>query len=99
MRIVPLNDTVVIRPLDAPNKTEGGILLPENRDKDRATKGVVIEVGPGKREEGGEFVATSVKKGMLVAFHGYPTGLEIEEDKVKYKLIPEKQIMAVLTEK
>lgn len=98
MRIVPLNDTVVIRPLDAPTKTEGGILLPGNVEKDRATKGEVIEVGPGKREDG-EFIKTSVKPGMLVAFHGYPTGLEIEVDKVKYKLIPEKQIMAVLAEK
>jgi chaperonin GroES len=99
MRIVPLNDTVVIKPEEAPDKTEGGILLPEKRDKDLATKGVVVAVGPGKREENGEFVKTSLKAGMVVAFHGYPTGLWLEEDKVKYKLIPEKQVMAVLAGK
>lgn len=98
MRIVPLNDTVVIKPEDAPDKTDGGILLPGTRDKDLATKGVVMAIGPGKREDG-EFVKTSLKVGMKVAFHGYPTGLWIEEDKVKYKLIPEKQVMAVIAER
>jgi chaperonin GroES len=98
MRIVPLNDTVVIKPEEAPDKTEGGLYLPGTRDKDLATKGVVMAIGPGKREDG-EFIKTSLKVGMKVAFHGYPTGLWIEEDKVKYKLIPEKQVMAVIAEK
>lgn len=98
MKIVPLNDVVVIRPLEAPDKTEGGILLPGTRDKDLATKGEVMAIGPGKREDG-EYIKTSLKPGMIVAFHGYPTGLWIEEDKVKYKLIPEKQVMAVIAEK
>ena len=101
MNIVPLNDVVVIKPLEADTVTAGGIVLPGNREKDRATKGEVMCAGPGKWEEGsfgveGKFIKTTMKPGMIVLFHGFPTGLEVEEDRVKYKLIPEKQIMAVV---
>lgn len=93
-----LNDTVMIKPDEAETVTKGGIVLPENRDKDRACTGVVIAVGPGRTEDG-KLIPMQTKKGDRVAFHTYPTGLKLEIDRVMYTLLPEKQIMAKLPPK
>ena len=93
MNIVPLADTIVIKTIQ--DKLSSIIVKPDTRDKDRATKGQVIAAGPGKREDG-EFIQTTVKKGDVVVFHSYPTGLNVKHEGAEYKLIPAKQIMAVL---
>jgi len=65
--IKPLDDRVVIEPLEAEEKTEGGIVLPDTA-KEKPIKGKVIAVGPGILLDDGKRAAMSLKKGDLVIF-------------------------------
>ncbi len=84
MNIVPVGERVLIKPLEAEEKTAGGIYLPES-EKEKSHKGVVEAVGSLKD--------VSLKKGDIVFFESY-AGSEITIDGKKYKLLNVKDVLA-----
>lgn len=95
MKIEPLYDKVVIKPLQEEEVTESGIVLPDTVDKEKPMQGEVVAVGPGKRLDNGETQPPSVKQGDKVLFTKYAPD-EIEIDKEEYLVIEEEKILGIL---
>ncbi len=92
MKIRPLDDRVVIEPLEAEERTAGGIVLPDAA-KEKPQRGRVISVGPGKLLDDGNRAAVNVAKGDEVLFGKY-SGSEVKVDNVEYKIMRETDILA-----
>lgn len=97
MKIEPLHDKVVIKPLTEEEVTASGIVLPDTVDKEKPEQGEVVAVGPGKRLENGDIAPMSVKEGDKVLFTKYaPDEVEIEDE--KFLVIDEDKILGVIKE-
>ena len=94
MHFRPLHDRVVVRRIEAEEKTSGGILLPDSA-KDRPTRGTVIAVGDGWMMESGSRSVLQVKAGDRVLFTSY-AGEQIEVDGEEYLLMSESEVLAVI---
>ncbi len=94
MKINPLDDRVVVEPLEAEEKSAGGILLPDTA-KQKPQRGRVLAVGPGKMNDKGERTALSVDKGDEVIYGRY-SGNDIEMDGREIKIMRESDILAKL---
>ena len=92
MAIRPLDDRVVIEPLEAEEKTQGGIVPPDSA-KEKPTKGKVISVGEGKLLDSGKRAALLVKKGDQVLYGKY-AGTEITVGGKDYLILKENDILA-----
>ncbi len=92
MSLKPLDDRVVIRPVDAEETTAGGIVLPDAA-KEKPQRGKVLAVGPGRLLDSGERVAISVVIGDEVLFSKYG-GTDIEVDGTEVKILRESDILA-----
>ncbi len=92
MAIRPLDDRVVVEPLEAEEKTEGGIVLPDTA-KEKPTKGKVISVGEGKLLDNGSRAKLLVKKGDQVLYGKY-AGSEITVGGKEYLILRESDILA-----
>ena len=88
----PLDDRVVVKPLEAEERTAGGIVLPDAA-KEKPQRGKVVAVGPGRLLDSGERVAVSVVVGDEVLFGKYG-GTEIEVDGEEVKILRESDILA-----
>jgi chaperonin GroES len=95
MKIKPLHDKVVIKPLTEEEVTASGIVLPQTVDREKPMQGEVIAVGPGKRLDNGELSPMSVKKGDTVLFTKYAPD-EVEIDGKDYLVIDEDKILATI---
>ena len=89
----PLADRVLVKPLEAEEKSAGGIILPE-KAQEKPREGTVIAVGPGKVNDKGERKAMTVKQGDVVVYSEYG-GTEIAYEGTDYLLIDEGSILAV----
>lgn len=94
MKLKPLGDHVVIRPLEAEEKTAGGILLPDTA-KEKSTKGEVVAVGSGKTLPNGRLVKPAVKEGDTVIYSKY-AGSEVKVDGKELKIVQETEILAII---
>lgn len=94
VKIQPLNDKVLVKPLDAEEVTASGIVLPQTV-AEKPMQGEVIAVGPGKLSEGGKRVPMSVKAGDTILFTKYSPD-EVEVDGQEYLVIEEEKILAVV---
>jgi chaperonin GroES len=90
----PLDDRVVVEPLEAEEKTSGGILLPDTA-KQKPQQGKVIAVGPGRLSEKGSRTAVGVKVGDTVLFGKY-SGSDVEVSGKELKILRESDILAKL---
>ncbi len=90
--IRPLDDRVVIEPMEAEEKTAGGILLPDTA-KEKPMKGKIIAVGEGKMLESGKRAELLVKKGDKVLYGKY-AGTEVAVDGKEYLVMRESDILA-----
>ena len=90
--IRPLEDRVVIEPMEAEEKTQGGIVLPDTA-KEKPMKGKIIAVGDGKMLESGKRAELLVKKGDKVLYGKY-AGTEITIDGKEYLVMRESDILA-----
>ncbi|MFM1873545.1 MAG: hypothetical protein RL398_2967 [Planctomycetota bacterium] len=88
----PLDDRVVLKVLDAEEKTAGGILLPDTA-KEKPQRGKVTAVGEGKLGKDGKRLALDVKKGDVVLFGKY-AGSDVKVDGQDYKILRESEILA-----
>jgi chaperonin GroES len=94
MNLKPLSNHVLIQPLEDEKTTKSGIVLPENASE-KPTKGKVVAVGPGKKDEKGQLILMSVKAGDTVLFKKYGPD-EIEMDGIKYLIGDEDDILAIV---
>jgi len=90
----PLEDRIVVKPLDPETKTASGIFLPET-SKEKPMQGKVISVGPGKLLENGTRLKPTVSKGDTVVFGKY-SGTEIEIKSVTHLIIRESELLGVI---
>jgi len=96
MKFRPLHDRVVVKRIDAEEKSAGGIIIPDTA-KEKPSQGEVIAVGPGGRDESGKLVPLDVQVGHRVLF-GKWSGTEVKIDGVEYLIMKESDIMGVLEE-
>ena len=94
MKFRPLHDRVVVRRLNAEEKTAGGIIIPDTA-KEKPMEGEVIAVGPGARTERGELVPLDVKAGDIVLF-GKWSGTEVKLDGEELLIMKESDVMGVI---
>ena len=96
MKFRPLHDRVVVKRIDAEEKSAGGIIIPDTA-KEKPSQGEIIAVGPGGRDESGKLVPLDVQVGNRVLF-GKWSGTEVKIDGVEYLIMKESDIMGVLEE-
>ena len=94
MKFRPLHDRVVVKRIDAEEKTAGGIIIPDTA-KEKPQTGEVIAVGPGGRDESGKLTPLDVKAGDHVLF-GKWSGTEVKLDGTDYLIMKESDIMGIL---
>jgi chaperonin GroES len=90
----PLHDRVVVRRIQADEKTKGGIIIPDTA-KEKPQEGEVIAVGPGGRDEAGKLIPIDVKSGDRVLF-GKWSGTEVKLDGEELLIMKESDIMGIL---
>ncbi len=96
MKFRPLHDRVVIKRIEAEEKSSGGIIIPDTA-KEKPQEGEVIAVGPGGRDESGKLIPIDVKVGDRVLF-GKWSGTEVKLEGVDYIIMKESDLMGVLME-
>src|SRR5688572_32799262 len=94
MKFRPLHDRVVVRRIDAEEKTKGGISIPDTA-KEKPQEGEVIAVGPGARDESGKVVPLDLSPGDRVLF-GKWSGSEVRIDGEDLLIMKESDIMGVI---
>ncbi|MBI4846829.1 MAG: co-chaperone GroES [Candidatus Omnitrophica bacterium] len=95
MKIKPLGDRVLVKVLDAKEKTEGGIYLPETA-KEKPQEAEVIAVGPGKTLESGKFQEPQVKVKDKILFGKYSGTTVTTKEGQEYLILREEDILAVI---
>jgi chaperonin GroES len=96
MKFRPLHDRVVVRRIDAEDKSAGGIIIPDTA-KEKPSQGEVIAVGPGGRDENGKLIPIDIQVGDRVLF-GKWSGTEVKIDGQELLIMKESDIMGVLDE-
>ena len=94
MQFRPLHDRVVVRRIDAEEKTKGGIIIPDTA-KEKPQEGEVIAAGPGARDESGKIVPLDVKAGDRILF-GKWSGTEVRIDGEDLLIMKESDIMGLV---
>ena len=97
MAIRPLDDRIVVRPLEAEEKSSGGILLPDSA-KEKPQRGAVVAVGDGRMTDKGERVSLSLTVGDEVIYGKY-SGTEIKWQGDEYKILRENEVLALIQKK
>ena len=92
LKVRPLDDRVVVEPLEAEEKTAGGILLPDTA-KQKPQRGRVLATGPGKLRDSGDRSAVSVHKGDEVLYGRY-AGNDIQVEGKELKILRESDVLA-----
>lgn len=95
VKLRPLDDRVVVEPMEAEQMTAGGIVLPDSA-KEKPQRGTVISIGPGKLMDSGERGSMSVAVGDEVIYGKY-SGTEIELNGTDVKILRESDILAKVT--
>jgi chaperonin GroES len=90
----PLHDRVVVKRIDAEEKTKGGIIIPDTA-KEKPQEGEVVAVGPGGRDEAGKLIPIDLKPGNRVLF-GKWSGTEVKIDGEDLLIMKESDIMGVI---
>jgi chaperonin GroES len=96
LKLKPLADRLVVKPLEGEEVTPSGIVLPETA-KEKPQKGEVLSVGPGARDEDGKRIAMDVRVGDKVLFAKY-AGTEIKVEADKLLILRESDILAIVEE-
>ncbi len=94
MKFRPLHDRVVVKRLEAEEKTIGGIIIPDTA-KEKPMQGEIIAAGPGARNEQGMIVALDVKAGDKILF-GKWSGTEVKIDGEELLIMKESDIMGII---
>ena len=90
----PLHDRIVVKRIEADEKTKGGIIIPDSA-QEKPSQGQVIAVGPGARDESGKLIPIDLKVGNKVLFSKW-SGTEVKLDGEELLIMKESDIMGVL---
>ena len=96
MHFRPLRDRVVVRRIEAEEKSAGGIIIPDTA-KEKPSQGEVIAVGPGGRDDSGKLIPIDLKVGDRVLF-GKWSGTEVKIDGEEFLIMKESDIMGIIDE-
>lgn len=96
LTLKPLGDRLVVKPLEEEEVTPGGIVLPETA-KEKPQKGEVLAVGPGSRDDEGQYIAMDVSIGDKVLYAKYG-GTEVKVNGDKLLILRESDILALIEE-
>ena len=96
LKFRPLHDRVVVRRIEADQKTKGGIIIPDTV-KEKPSEGEIVAVGPGGRDEAGKLIPIDLKAGDRVLF-GKWSGTEVKIDGEDLLIMKESDVMGVLEE-
>ena len=94
MKLRPLHDRVLVEPLDAEEKTAGGIIIPDTA-KEKPMEGMIVAVGNGARSEDGKVTALDVKSGDRILY-GKWSGTEVKIDGKDLLIMKESDIMGII---
>ena len=94
MKFRPLHDRVVVKRIEAEDKTTGGVIIPDTA-KEKPSQGEIIAVGPGGRDEAGRVIPIDLKVGDRVLF-GKWSGTEVKIDNAELLIMKESDIMGVV---
>ena len=94
MKFRPLHDRIVVKRIDAEEKTAGGIIIPDTA-KEKPQEGKVVAVGNGKMNEDGKRVALDVQAGDRILFGKY-SGSEVNLEDTEYVIMREEDVLAIL---
>lgn len=94
MKIKPLADRVVVRPLEAEEKTKGGLYVPDTA-KERPQQGEIVAVGPGRITDEGKKIPIEIKVGDRILYGKY-SGTEVTYDGIEYLIMRESDIFAII---
>ena len=94
MNFRPLHDRVVVRRLEAEEKTAGGIIIPDTA-KEKPMEGEIVAAGPGARDEAGKLIPLDVKAGDRILF-GKWSGTEVKLDGEELLIMKESDIMGII---
>ncbi len=94
LKVKPLDDRVVVKPVEAEEVTAGGIVLPDTA-REKPQKGTVVAVGPGKLLDSGKRHAPAVKKGDVVLYGKY-SGSDFKLDGDEYKILHETDLLGIV---
>ncbi|MCF7894929.1 MAG: co-chaperone GroES [Candidatus Omnitrophica bacterium] len=95
MKVKPLGDRILIKQVDAEEKTAGGIVIPDTA-KEKPQQAEVVAVGEGKKKEDGSIIPLSVKEGDRVLYGKY-SGTEISIEGEDYLIVKEEDILGIVT--
>jgi chaperonin GroES len=96
MKLVPLEDRVVVKVLEQEEKTSSGIVLPDTA-KEKPSKAKVVAVGPGRYDDNGKLLPMPVNKGDIVVFAKY-AGTELKLDGEEYLVLRASDLIGILPE-
>jgi chaperonin GroES len=97
MKLRPLHDRVIVKRLENETKTASGIVIPDNA-AEKPDQGEILAVGPGKRNDKGDFIALNVKAGDRVLFGKY-SGQSVKVDGDELMVMREEDLFAVVEKK
>jgi chaperonin GroES len=96
MNLKPLGDRVIVKPAEAEEQTASGLVIPDTA-QEKPQRGEVVAVGEGKRDDDGERIPVDVAVGDVIIFGKYG-GQEIKIDGVEYKILEERDVIAIVQE-
>ena len=94
MKVKPLGDRVLVKPVEESEVEKGGIIIPDTA-KEKPQEGKVVALGTGKLDDDGKVIPFNVKKGDTVLMPKYG-GTEVKIDDVEYQIVREDDILAVV---
>ena len=94
IKMKPLADRVIIKPLEAEEKTKGGIILPDTA-KEKPVEGTIVAAGPGRKTDDGKIIAMDVKIGDTVLYGKY-SGTDVTIEGEEYLIMRESDIFAIV---
>ena len=95
MRLKPVGDHIIVKAVSKEEKSSSGIIIPDTVDKERAERGEVIAVGPGKEVEPGKRTSMDVAVGNKVIFKKYAPD-EVKVDEQEFLVIRMEDVMAII---
>lgn len=94
MKIKPLSDRILVRRLEAEEKTKGGIIIPDTA-KEKPREGKIVAVGEGRRDDDGKRWPLTVKAGDKVLFNSY-AGTDIKIDGEEFLIMKEEDVLGII---
>ena len=94
LKLKPLADRVIVKPMEAEEKTKGGIILPDTA-KEKPIEGTIVAVGPGRSSDDGKLIKPEVKVGDKVLYGKY-SGTEVTVEGTEYLIMRESDIFAII---